>query len=157
MSTPEHDPDVSVAAGVPSIRVSALVLQRGSSLLMVRKRGTTAYMLPGGKPEPGESPIDTIIREVAEELGLAVTRADLEELGTFDAPAANEAGHRVHGDVFIHRGMPADFDFDGITPQAEIESLAWFSPEALPDDTTDLTIAPLTRHGVLPALALRAV
>lgn len=151
MSISEHD------RGSPSIRVSALVLRRGDAMLMVRKRGTTAFMLPGGKPEPGERPVDTIIREVAEELGLLITSADLEELGTFDALAANEAGHRVYGDVFLHRGVPADFDFDGITPQAEIESLAWFSPDALPDDSPELTIAPLTRDGVVPALALRTV
>lgn len=149
MSTPERDP------GIPSIRVSALVLLRDDAMLMVRKRGTTAYMLPGGKPEAGETPVDTIIREVAEELGLRVARADLEELGTFEAPAANEAGHRVCGDVFVHRGMPAGFDFDGIAPQAEIESVAWFAPDALPDDSPGLTIAPLTRHAVVPALTLR--
>ncbi|GAA4517079.1 NUDIX hydrolase [Brevibacterium yomogidense] len=149
MSIPERDP------GTPAIRVSALVLLRDDAMLMVRKRGTTAYMLPGGKPEAGETPVDTIIREVAEELGLRVARADLEELGTFEAPAANEAGHRVCGDVFVHRGMPAGFDFDGIAPQAEIESVAWFAPDALPDDSPGLTIAPLTRHAVVPALTLR--
>lgn len=144
----------SAAARV--IRVSALVLQWDEAMLMVRKRGTTAYMLPGGKPEPGELPIDTIIREVEEELGLHITRAELEELGTFTASAANEAGHRVVGDVFVHRGMPEGFDFDGIRPQAEIESLRWFAPDALPDDSPDLSIAPLTRLGVVPALAHRS-
>lgn len=136
-----------------AIRVSALVLRRGAAILMVRKRGTTAYMLPGGKPEPGEAPIDTIIREVEEELGLPVAAEDLKELGTFEAPAANESDHVVIGDVFVHRGMPAGFDFDGIRVKAEIDSLAWFVPEALPDDTAALTIAPLTRAQVIPALA----
>ena len=92
------------------------MLRRDDTMLMVRKRGTTAYMLPGGKPEPGEAPIDTIIREVDEELGLPLTREDLEELGTFEAPAANEADHQVIGEVFVHRGMPDGFDFDDIRP-----------------------------------------
>lgn len=35
----------------PEIRVSALVLRVDGAMLMVRKRGTTAFMLPGGKPE----------------------------------------------------------------------------------------------------------
>lgn len=140
-------------SSIQTIRVSALVLRRGDAMLMVRKRGTTAYMLPGGKPEAGEAPIDTIIREVDEELGLPLTRDDLEELGTFEAPAANEADHQVIGDVFVHRGMPEGFDFDDIQPQAEIDSVAWFVPDALPEDSAALTIAPLTRAQVVPALA----
>ncbi|SLM95422.1 NUDIX hydrolase [Brevibacterium yomogidense] len=149
-ATPDHPAD---RATVRTIRVSALVLRRDDTMLMVRKRGTTAYMLPGGKPEPGEAPIDTIIREVDEELGLPLTREDLEELGTFEAPAANEADHQVIGDVFVHRGMPDGFDFDDIRPQAEIDSVAWFAPDALPEDSAALTIAPLTRDRVVPALA----
>ncbi|RAE64091.1 DNA mismatch repair protein MutT, partial [Burkholderia multivorans] len=53
------------------IRVSALVLihPQRPEILMVRKAGTTSFMLPGGKPETGESAEETIIREIAEELG----------------------------------------------------------------------------------------
>lgn len=135
------------------IRVSALVLRWRGTMLMVRKRGTAAFMLPGGKPEPGESPLDTVLREVREELDLHLDPADLEELGTFSASAANEADHRVVGDVFVHRGLPDDFDVDTIEPHAELESVGWFDPEALPEDTPQRTFAPLTRWGVLPALA----
>ena len=137
----------------PEIRVSALVLRVDGAMLMVRKRGTTAFMLPGGKPEPGESALDTVLREVREELDLHLDPADLEELGTFSASAANEADHRVVGDVFVHRGLPDDFDVDTIEPHAELESVGWFDPEALPEDTPQRTFAPLTRWGVLPALA----
>ncbi|MGP9650592.1 NUDIX domain-containing protein [Glutamicibacter sp. AOP38-B1-38] len=38
-------------------------------VLAVRKRGTATFMVPGGKPEPGESPLDAGVREVSEELG----------------------------------------------------------------------------------------
>jgi len=135
------------------IRVSALVLRWRGSMLMVRKRGTAAFMLPGGKPEPGESALETVLREVREELDLHLDPADLEELGTFTASAANEADHRVVGDVFVHRGLPDDFDVASIEPHAELESVGWFDPDALPEDTPQRTFAPLTRWGVLPALA----
>src|SRR5690606_11410667 len=98
------------------IRVSALVLRWRGTMLMVRKRGTAAFMLPGGKPEPGESALETVLREVREELDLHLDPADLEELGTFTASAANEADHRVVGDVFVHRGLPDDFDVASIEP-----------------------------------------
>src|SRR5690625_6639911 len=63
-------------------------------VLTVRKRGTNALMLPGGKPEQGESVKDTAAREVAEELGMALDLNVLRELGTFSGPAANEHGCR---------------------------------------------------------------
>ncbi|MDQ4110455.1 MAG: NUDIX domain-containing protein, partial [Actinomycetota bacterium] len=39
-------------------------------MLTVRKNGTTKFMLPGGKLEPGESAAEAAVREVAEELGV---------------------------------------------------------------------------------------
>src|SRR6478609_7813601 len=55
------------------IHVSAAVILDGDGrLLLVRKAGTTAFMQPGGKPEPGESASETLSRELAEELCLEV-------------------------------------------------------------------------------------
>ena len=34
-------------------------------LLLVRKKGTGSYILPGGKPEEGESDLQALKREVA--------------------------------------------------------------------------------------------
>lgn len=59
------------------------------------------------------------------------------------------------GDVFVHRGLPDGFDIERIVPHAELESVGWFDPDALPDDTPQRTFAPLTRWSVLPALARR--
>lgn len=60
------------------IRVSALVLlhPQRRELLMVRKAGTSSFMLPGGKPEEGETAEDTIVREIAEELDSIWTVTD---------------------------------------------------------------------------------
>ena len=56
-----------------SIHVSAAVIVNDcGQLLLVRKAGTTAFMQPGGKPEPGESPSQTLSRELLEELGLSI-------------------------------------------------------------------------------------
>ena len=42
------------------IRIAAVVIENPhGKILSVRKRGTTALMLPGGKIEPGEEPIQT--------------------------------------------------------------------------------------------------
>ncbi len=138
-----------------NITVSALVIQHPSepALLMVRKRGTTAFMLPGGKPEPGETPRETVVREIREELGLCLDTDKLSFLGTFTAHAANESGHTVTGHVFVCETVPTDLNVDAPQCLQEIEEIAWFSYEQLPPDTGARQFAPLTRTKVIPALA----
>jgi 8-oxo-dGTP diphosphatase len=119
---------------------------------MVRKTGTTSFMLPGGKPEAGESAEETIVREIEEELGLGLSPDRLRALGTFTAVAANEADHRVIGDVFCYEGLPDRFDVDDIRHLAEIAEAGWFPIDPLPADTAARQFAPLTRDQVIPAL-----
>ena len=141
------------------IRVSALVLihPQRAEILMVRKTGTTSFMLPGGKPEPGEGAEETIIREIAEELGLTLDPERLIPVGTFAADAANEADHRVIGDVFRYDGLPAGLDIVEVSHQAEIAAAGWFSYDPMPADTAQRQFAPLTRDRVVPALREQGV
>src|SRR5690625_6106045 len=75
-----------------TIKVCTVVIKDDAGrVLTVRKRGTNALMLPGGKPEQGESVKDTAAREVAEELGIALDLNVLRELGTLSGPAANRS------------------------------------------------------------------
>ena len=84
------------------IRIAAVVIENPyGKILSVRKRGTTALMLPGGKIEPGEKPIQTATREIFEEIGLDLPLSELTHLDTLTAPAANEPGASVCCDVFI--------------------------------------------------------
>lgn len=127
------------------ITVSAVCFVREDGhVLTVRKRGTSAYMLPGGKPESGETAAECAAREVREELGIVVEPASLEPLGAWDAAAANEAGFTVRATVFSHSG-------DGLSPvvQAELDDARWVDPAAGIDDSTE---APLNRDHVFPLL-----
>lgn len=127
------------------IIVSAVVLRDESGrVLTVRKRGTSRFMLPGGKHEPGEAPDEAAVREVHEELGLQLMTDDVRALGVFTADAANEPGHSVRGHVYeAHGWAPVR-----VAAAAEIEELRWLDPgQPLPDD-----LAPLLEHCVLPAL-----
>jgi 8-oxo-dGTP diphosphatase len=125
--------------------VAALIRDDAGRVLLVRKRGTTAFMQPGGKPDPGEDDIAALAREIAEELGCRVIVDSIRPFGAFDAAAANEPGFRVQACLY---GVDVTGD---ITPGGEIDETIWIDPAAPPD----IAIAPLTRDHVLPLAAMR--
>jgi 8-oxo-dGTP diphosphatase len=120
--------------------VAALIRDDDGRVLLVRKRGTAAFMQPGGKRDAGESDVAALSREIVEELGCRVRENSAQPLGVFDCVAANEPGFQVRAAVYA-------VEIEGaIRPQAEIDQVIWVDPRALPD----LHFAPLTRDHVLP-------
>lgn len=122
---------------------AACLIDADNRLLLVRKRNTRAFMLPGGKREPGESAHEALRRELLEELELSLPAEALSPLGSFRAAAANEPDTWVEAQVFVARLEQP------VAPAAELEELAWLAPgQPLPD-----SLASLLREQVLPALA----
>ncbi|SDR93736.1 ADP-ribose pyrophosphatase YjhB, NUDIX family [Pseudomonas cedrina] len=123
------------------IRIAAAVLiGSDGQTLLVRKRGTQAFMQPGGKIDAGEQPAEALARELHEELNLRIAPGDARYLGRFSAPAANEPGFTVQAELFLVR-------IDGpVTPAAEIEEVRWIDPTG----DGGLLLAPLTRDLILP-------
>ncbi|WP_102192509.1 NUDIX hydrolase [Microbacterium aurantiacum] len=127
---------------MPDIHVSAAVIvDENDRVLVVRKHGTTRFMQPGGKPEPGESAAQTLVRELDEELGVRLDEGDLRPLGTFISAAANEPGHRVVAVAFAATIDPAT-----VSVQAELAELRWISVADVPG----LPLAPLSVEHLLP-------
>lgn len=91
-------------------------------ILSTRSRGKDVYYLPGGKRESGETDVDTLVREVGEELDVAILPATARHLGTFEAQAHGHAGGvtvRMTCYTADHRGTPA--------ASSEIEEVTWLT------------------------------
>ncbi|MFG6502876.1 NUDIX domain-containing protein [Microbacterium sp. P05] len=101
---------------------AAVVVDAEGRALLVRKRGTTRFMQPGGKPESGESAAQTLARELAEEVGIEVAPSALHPLGTFRADAANEPGFTVVAETFSLVVDPRE-----VAIGHEIEEARWIS------------------------------
>ncbi|AZF35871.1 Nudix hydrolase family protein [Pseudomonas sp. R4-39-08] len=123
------------------IRIAAAVLiDKHGQTLLVRKRGTLAFMQPGGKIDAGEQPVEALARELREELNLHIDPAQAVYLGQFSGPAANEPGFTVQADMFqLHIDV-------AVTPAAEIEEIRWIDPMG----DGGLPLAPLSRDQILP-------
>ena len=124
----------------PVIRiVAAVIVEAEGRVLLVRKRATSAFMLPGGKLAAGERALDALARELEEELGCGLA-ATPQPLGRFREAAANEPGAIVEAELFAVEPTGA------IAPAAEIAELRWHDPDA----PVDFVLAPLARTHVLP-------
>jgi 8-oxo-dGTP pyrophosphatase MutT (NUDIX family) len=133
MPMPESAPSV--------LRIAAAMLVRADGrTLLVRKRGTTIFMQPGGKIDSGETAQRALVRELREELGISIDIQSLVPLGQFSAPAAHEAGVTVDAALFM---VECD---QTVQPAAEIEEAVWIESDAL----RDFPIAPLTDNYALP-------
>ena len=134
--------------GIPLVLTLSAVLVRDADgrILLVRKRGTRKFMQPGGKLEPGETFVQAAVREVHEELGLAVAEEDLDDLGRWYGPAANEENTSIDAGLFGWT-LPA-----GSTPPAaaaEIEEILWATPA---DAAERSDLSPLLSEHLLPRL-----
>lgn len=123
------------------IVVAAALIDDGlGRLLLVRKAGTPWFMQAGGKIGENETALAALRRELTEEIGLSVVEEQMQYLGRFSAPAANEPDSVVEAEVFHLRVQC----IPGL--HAEIEEAIWVSQA----EAAVMPLAPLTRNHILP-------
>ncbi|WP_346776757.1 NUDIX domain-containing protein [Streptomyces sp. HNM0574] len=120
------------------------MVREGRLLVVSKQAAPDVYYLPGGKPDPGETPEQTLARELDEELG--VTPTGLTPLVTVEDWAVLE-------DVPMHLTVfRAGLDREPV-PAAELASMRWLR-DGESDDDGPLTLAPAIARHVVPLLGL---
>jgi len=102
------------------------IVKDGRILLIRKKRGLGAGKIngPGGKLDPGETALDSAIRETQEEIG--VTPLEIEERGALHFQFTD--GYSLHCAVFLAR------DFTGELIETAEATPLWFRLDAIPYD-----------------------
>jgi 8-oxo-dGTP diphosphatase len=110
-------------------KIAWIRLEDGA-ILSSRSRGKDVYYLPGGKREPGEGDIDTLVREVQEELSVAIIPDSAQHVGVFQAQA-----HGHPDGTIVRRTCYTTADYQG-TLQPDSQSAGgqpWPSAGPRPD------------------------
>ncbi|WP_284336233.1 NUDIX hydrolase [Comamonas sp. NoAH] len=124
---------------------TACLLNPQHEILLVRKKGSRFWMLPGGKLDAGETASQALQRELSEELQWQAPAAMFHHLGDFENQAANEANTLVKAQVFIAAlATPPSLHI-----AAEIEAMQWWDVRR---EGEQENLAPLLREQVIPAV-----
>jgi 8-oxo-dGTP diphosphatase len=101
----------------------AWVRLENGRILCARPRGKGIFYIPGGKREGTESDLQTLLREVTEELTVALLPETVTHVGTYEADQPD--GHPDHAVV---RMSCYTGEYSGtLAASSEIAELAWFS------------------------------
>jgi 8-oxo-dGTP diphosphatase len=129
-----------VSAKLVLVAACALVDADGRVLIAQRPEGKAMaglWEFPGGKIEDGERPEQSLIRELKEELGIAVSEDCLAPL-TF-------ASHR-YPDFHLLMPLYVCRRWEGTVTAREAQQLAWVRPNRLRDYKMPPADEPLVSH-----------
>ncbi|MFI1562510.1 NUDIX domain-containing protein [Streptomyces sp. NPDC020490] len=91
-------------------------------ILCARPRGKDVFYVPGGKREGAETDLETLLREIKEELTVLLDPSTAVHVGTYEAEAP---GLPV---ATVVRMSCYTADYEGtLSASSEIEETAWFS------------------------------
>ena len=128
--------------------VGAVVHDGGGRLLLVRRGtppGRGLWSVPGGRVEPGETPVEAVVREVREETGLLVQPTRL--AGTVERPGLGGTVYVIEDFVAVLADGSSPSD---AVPGDDADEVGWFTSEQLRGlPCVDGLLAALREWGVL--------
>ncbi|MRH90625.1 NUDIX domain-containing protein [Nocardia sp. SYP-A9097] len=96
----------------------AWVRIEGGRILCARPKGKDVFYIPGGKREGAETDLETLVREIEEELTVALLPESVAHVGTYEA-AIPDAVVRMACYIADYSGT--------LAVSSEIEEMAWFT------------------------------
>ena len=143
-------PTTRVTSPPPVVAAVGAVVRRGDDLLLVRRArppAAGAWSLPGGRIRFGEDAIEAVVREVAEETGLAVTVERFVGWAQRIHPESRPPEHFV---ILDFAATPLHPEREPVPGDDALEA-AWVPATALADrDLVPGLLEFLTETGVLP-------
>ncbi|MGA5192010.1 NUDIX hydrolase [Streptomyces exfoliatus] len=100
----------------------AWVRVENGRILCARPQGKDVFYIPGGKREGAETDLETLLREIKEELTVLLDPDSALHVGTYEAEVPDLPG----GAVVRMSCYTADYH-GTLAVSAEIEEMAWFS------------------------------
>lgn len=105
----------------------AWIYIKDRKILSTRSKGKDAWYIPGGKREKGEIDLQTLVREVKEEMDVELIVDSIKYFDTFKAQA-----HGKPEGVFVQMTCYTG-DYKGeLKPSAEIEEMSWLTSDTDP-------------------------
>ena len=113
-------------------------------LLCVRSYGKKLFYIPGGKREPGESDIETLTREILEELSVKIHQ-EVHYIGKFSAPADGKP------EMIVTVKCYQSHFLGDLQPGSEIEEMQWLGADdlAVCSQATVAIFKPLIDQGLV--------
>lgn len=104
--------------------VTLSIFNAKNELLLVRKKGSSYFQLPGGKRGDGENDQQVLKREIMEELSVDCSMMEVEFVKEHRTTAVNEANTYVVGRMYV------SYENDALSPKNanEIEEFIWVNP-----------------------------
>lgn len=159
-SQPEYEqalaalPYEEIPAGAKPDRViSKIAVTFGKKICIGIRSGDGKLVFPGGHVEPGETPLEAAVRELAEETGIQAQDYELSHLGTKLVVSPRGYLMEVHAyslgvDSEVHTTVADD-------PDGEVLKWLWVDYSAgLPKEVLDNLYVPLEKDYLLQALGL---